>query len=248
MPSDTALKELYAALSKMQGELENAKKNANNPHFKSEYANLQAVIGASKEALEKHGFCIFQTTEISSLDPTECILITTLAHIGGECIRSFTPVINGPKTAQGLGSAMSYARRYAWLAILGMTQEDDDASLANNKQIITKSKTPIKISPKTSDAILLKNPGDHIIQIGEKYNGTKIKDVPKAELQGFMMWCHTEASPAFKAKKETQEFLKNVEEFLMPKTNPKTKPEIPGKIEKNIFIRKASDPTPEFAP
>lgn len=121
---------LATALSAAQGEMTHAGKGKENPHFRSKYADLSSVIDALKPALVKHGLAYVQTTRESDGHVT---LVTTLAHKSGEWIRGFYPVRPVKSDPQGLGSAMSYARRYALAAITGVAavDEDDDGNAAS---------------------------------------------------------------------------------------------------------------------
>ena len=114
---------IFAALVKAQAEMPTANKDGNNPHFKSKYATLQSVVETCKPVLKKHGLAITQTFE-PSCDGIS--IITTLVHESGQYISGslfLRPTKNDP---QGYGSAITYGRRYAWAAILGMVADEDD--------------------------------------------------------------------------------------------------------------------------
>jgi hypothetical protein len=114
-----------------QAEITHATKDAKNPHFKSKYATLEAVIDASKAALLKNGINVFQVVD------RDGFLTTRLQHESGEWVESEMTLMLDKQTMQSLGSAISYARRYALAAMLNIAQTDDDANeadQANNKQ------------------------------------------------------------------------------------------------------------------
>lgn len=115
---------LAKALSAAQGELEDAKKDAVNPHFKNRYATLASVRAAVTPVFSKHGLAVSQLNEPHG-DSGVCV-VTLLLHSSGEWIRSrlFVPVTK--KDPQGFGSALSYARRYALAAIANIAADDDD--------------------------------------------------------------------------------------------------------------------------
>lgn len=120
---------LAKALAAAQGEIANAKKDATNPHFKNSYASLASIRDAITPALSRHGLAVSQLTEPHG--PEGVCVVTMLMHESGEWIRSrlFVPV--SKKDAQGFGSALSYARRYALAAIANVaTDDDDDAETA----------------------------------------------------------------------------------------------------------------------
>lgn len=123
--------ELATALSKAQAEIHAAEKDAKNPFFKSSYASLTSVWGAARGPLTKNGLCVIQTTTI---DQGVMWLMTTLAHTSGQWIRG-AYLLNPTKSdPQSLGACISYARRYALSSIVGITQEDDDAESAMDRQ------------------------------------------------------------------------------------------------------------------
>ena len=124
MNKSESITKLAAALAKFQGEIKNPNNTAVNPFFKSKYAPLEEVLNTVRPILSKHGLSILQSP-ISSEGMVG--VNTILLHESGEWIE-FTPVmLNMDKpTAQGAGSAITYARRYAISAILGINSEDDD--------------------------------------------------------------------------------------------------------------------------
>lgn len=134
--------ELAKALSKAQGEMEGAAKNSSNPHFKSKFADLASCWDACREPLYNHGLSITQT-----MMPIEggTILVTTLLHASGQWMRSYAPLFLDKQTSQGLGSAISYQRRYSLAAMVGLYQEDDDGQKAEpRKTVIECSKEQVE--------------------------------------------------------------------------------------------------------
>jgi ERF superfamily len=119
--------DLAAALSKCQGEMEPAIKDSTNSHFKSKYADLNAVWAACRGPLSKNGLSVVQTIDTIG---DKMVLITTLFHSSGQWIKSIMPVVSARNDAQGIGSGLSYARRYSLSAICGVSQEDDDGNAA----------------------------------------------------------------------------------------------------------------------
>lgn len=116
---------LAKALAAAQGELEDAKKDASNPGFKgSRYATLASVRAAMSKVLPKHDLAIVQGFEPHG-DDGVCV-VTTLMHASGEWIRSALYVPVTKKDAQGVGSAITYGRRYSLAAIVGVASDDDD--------------------------------------------------------------------------------------------------------------------------
>lgn len=124
---------LYEALAKAQAELKPAIKDASNPFFKSKYADLPAVWEAAQSVLSKNGLSVIQMPTGGS-EAGELGLTTVLAHKDGGTLSStffMTPAKkNDPQAA---GSCITYMRRYALAAFVGIVQEDDDANSASGK-------------------------------------------------------------------------------------------------------------------
>jgi hypothetical protein len=121
---------IAAALVKAQGQIEGAKKDSKNPHFKSNYADLASVWDACRDALHKNGFSVVQMGELVE---GQWALLTILLHESGEQLRGHVPLLNTKGDMQGLGSAITYARRYGLAAIVGVCPEDDDGNAASEK-------------------------------------------------------------------------------------------------------------------
>lgn len=123
---------LASAMAAAFSEIEAATKSAANPHLKSKYADLGAVIDAVKPALIKHG--LFFTQEPQPCDDGVSVR-TTLRHASGESLDLGTLYVPANKRdAQGFGSALTYARRYALLTAFGVPTEDDDGHAAASSQ------------------------------------------------------------------------------------------------------------------
>jgi len=114
---------IAAALVAAQAEMEPARKQSNNPHFKAKYADLAAVMDACMEALHKHGIAVIQP---AGSDDGGHYVETVLLHTSGERLACRVPLIFGKNDMQGYGSAMTYARRYGLMAMAGVAPEDDD--------------------------------------------------------------------------------------------------------------------------
>jgi hypothetical protein len=124
MNKSESIKNIADALSKFQGEIENPKNTADNPFFKSKYAPLQDVLNLVRPKLAKYGLSILQ---FPSGDGEKIVIHSLLMHSSGEWIEMEPLILKAEKaTAQGAGSAITYGRRYALSAILGISSEDDD--------------------------------------------------------------------------------------------------------------------------
>ncbi len=122
---------LAAALAKAQGAIKPAPLDRDNPFFKSRYATLASLWESARAALSANGLAVTQTTDF---DDGRIVLITTLLHSSGEWIVSVYPVEPADRKPQALGSAITYARRYAFGALVGLSsaEEDDDGNAASN--------------------------------------------------------------------------------------------------------------------
>jgi len=125
--SDTIV-ELAKAMSLAQGEMGGAHKGANNPFFKSKYADLGAVIEAVKEPFAKHGLSYVQ---FPIEDNGRVGVETILMHSSGEWMSNKFTVQLTKQDAQGAGSAITYCRRYGLQAVAGIPSEDDDGNAAS---------------------------------------------------------------------------------------------------------------------
>lgn len=127
MYTERATPELFSALSKAQGEIENAVKGSTNPHFRSKYADLAEVLNTIRPTFAKHGLCLIQST---GFDGTMVSVETIVAHSSGGFVSSTASCVPAKTDAQGIGAATTYLRRYGSAAMGGIAQEDDDGNAA----------------------------------------------------------------------------------------------------------------------
>lgn len=121
----TDITQLAKAMLAVQKQLTPATRDATNPYTRSRYATLNAVMDACKSALLDNGIWLTQITVPS--DPGTIALLTKLTHAEtGQYQASVTVLPLQKPDCQGAGSAITYARRYALTAMLGMVTEDDD--------------------------------------------------------------------------------------------------------------------------
>ena len=126
------INKLVTALSKVQGKITGAEKNAKNPHFKSDYADLHSVIESCRETLSKHGISFIQGFLHNSANSNPHVHVTTmLAHDSGQWMRTTCYLPVDRNNAQGVGSAITYGRRYGLSAMVGISQYDDDGQYAS---------------------------------------------------------------------------------------------------------------------
>lgn len=115
---------LARALAKAQGAMRLAAKDKANPHFRASYATLASVWDACREPLSANGLAVVQC--VASVDRATVTVETRLLHEGGESVASSLTMPVAQPTAQGIGSAITYARRYALAALVGVAPDDDD--------------------------------------------------------------------------------------------------------------------------
>lgn len=153
-------KEVFEALAKAQGAFDGAKKDSTNPHFKSKYADLASVIEAIRPAMAANGLSALQEVALGE----KGVAVTTLVtHASGQWVE-FGPIVVPlqKQDAHGVGSAATYARRYALSAALGVAAEDDDGNASTQPQakqqwqkptvIVATAATVAESKPKASKA------------------------------------------------------------------------------------------------
>ena len=138
MIQSESIANLAAALCKAQGKMKHAIKDADNPFFRSKYADLASVVEASRPFLVENGLSIVQCTEGDWL-------WTMLLHESGEWIKGrieLKPMRQEKNVGwveshdpQSYGSCITYARRYAMAAITGVATEDDDGNAASGNKV-----------------------------------------------------------------------------------------------------------------
>ena len=123
--------EIFTALAKAQAEMENVAKDRENPHFRSRYATLSGVLDEVRGKLAKHGISIWQAPVNG--DGSNVGIVTRLGHASGQWIESALYVQPTKFDAQGVGSVLTYLRRYSLMAVAGVGPEDDDGNAAVGK-------------------------------------------------------------------------------------------------------------------
>ena len=130
MRSSDTLTKISPALVKALSEIGGASKSATNPHFKKKYASLEVVIEASKDVLASHGLALMQFP--GSFSNGTMTLDTVFLHESGEWLSGDEAfgIATAKSDPQAVGSALTYARRYAQMAALNMPAIDDDGEAA----------------------------------------------------------------------------------------------------------------------
>lgn len=138
MNRSESIKNIAKAMSEFQAKVKQPEKSADNPYFNSKYVPLEQVVDAITETAKEHGLSFTQWAE--NLE-NRVGVGTLLMHESGEFIE-YPPIFmkTDKDTAQGIGSVITYARRYSLSAIFGITSDiDDDGNEASGN---TKTKQP----------------------------------------------------------------------------------------------------------
>lgn len=196
-------KELYEAIFNVQQEAPFIDKSADNPFFKSKYADLPSIWKAIKDIMGKNNLFV---THIMNFDADGEYIVTKIIHAStGQEMISMSKITLSKVTAQEYGSYITYMRRYALSAMLGLiTDEDDDGNKATESvKTPSKAPNPPKVAPFTGNEFtaLLKdikgaNSADELKIQWDKFNAeksrmtvdmiatlTKAKDAKKIELE-----------------------------------------------------------------
>tara|TARA_R100000734_G_C3290851_1_gene82684 strand:- start:202 stop:657 length:456 start_codon:yes stop_codon:yes gene_type:complete len=141
-------KNIISLLIKARSEIQPPKKEGTNPHFRSRYVTLEGCIEAVTQPLANNGFFLSQQVGSNELGT---FVATAIYHqdFPDWSMESSVPLVLAKNDMQGLGSAVTYARRYGIMSLLNLPSEDDDAnqsttqtnSLTDTASEKTKSRT-----------------------------------------------------------------------------------------------------------
>ena len=141
MTKSDAIDQLAAALSAAQSQITNATRDSSNPQFRMRYADLTSVWEACRKALSDNGLSVIQAPQC---DGAKITVTTMLCHSSGQwCASDLT--LTAKRQVQGggwealdnpqsVGSAITYARRYALAAMVGVSPEDDDGEASEGRR------------------------------------------------------------------------------------------------------------------
>ena len=132
MRTSEQIDKIAPALVKAQGAFDGAAKGAVNPQFKSKYADLAAVVEATREALAANGLAVVQA--LGAVTDGKLKITTTLLHSSGQWLAADLEIPVQRLDPQGFGSASTYGRRYALMALLGVPAVDDDGEAAMERK------------------------------------------------------------------------------------------------------------------
>jgi hypothetical protein len=145
MTTETTGSALARALAKAQGVMAGAARDKTNPAFKSRYADLASVWDACREPLSSNGLAVVQL--VTAADKASVTVETRLLHESGESVSSVLTMPVEKPTAQGVGSAITYARRYALSALVGVAPDDDDDGNAASGVAPRNAAPPAQVVP-----------------------------------------------------------------------------------------------------
>ena len=137
MKHSEQINEISTALAKAQGAMGGALKDSSNPFYKSKYADLEAVWSACRKQLSENGLAVVQTVAWAD---GRAVIDTMLTHSSGQWIAESLTLQPKDDSPQGIGSCITYGRRYALAAIVGVYQTDDDGEAAHGRQIMDNGK------------------------------------------------------------------------------------------------------------
>src|ERR1043166_4812177 len=175
MQTSEQINELAAAVAEGQGGMGGAVKDSSNPFFKSKYADLESVWNACRKALSENGLAVIQT---ESATEGGVLVSTMLTHSSGQWVRDHLQLLPKDMSPQGIGSAITYGRRYALASIVGVYQTDDDGEAAHGRTSApdTRDRTP---SPSLEE---------------KQATAKKLRDAHDSGIDANMLAAHTEAN------------------------------------------------------
>lgn len=188
MKHSESIKQIAAALCKAQATIGKAKKDATNPYFNSNYSTLGSVWEACHSSLLDNGICVIQGGD-------GVLYSTTFMHTSGEWITASLPLVLSKNDMQGLGSAVSYCRRYLLAGMAGVIQEDDDGNAASRPQAQA-TKKPAPSAPPVQAAkarVQQEFPGvedsyetesSYVVPFG-KHKGRKMSEMGPDDVEGY---------------------------------------------------------------
>ena len=156
MQKSDSINELAAALSKAQGQISGAIKDSQNPFYKSNYADLGSCWDSIRRPLSDNGLSVIQA--VDSID-NAIFIETILAHTSGQFMSSRVKINPTKDDPQGVGSAITYYRRYSLAAMVGLYQIDDDANAATSKDREHKITNVTVVDKKASPVTEVKQKG-----------------------------------------------------------------------------------------
>ena len=184
MKTSEQINEIAEALAAAQAEIQNPSKSAENPFFKSRYADLAEVLSVVRPAFSKNGLSVVQMPYRS--DDGAIGVTTMISHKSGQWMQGSLelPLQVAKNVNQDAGSAITYIRRYALSAACGVSQEDLDSNLGDSKENNTGKIVNLKVISKAKAAEI-----------------TGLIEETGSDLVGFLNFCHAESVETIPANK-----------------------------------------------
>lgn len=197
------IKELVSALAKAQRVMKPAVYNRINPHFKSRYADFASCMEACRVPLSDNGLAVIQSCETIE---GKISLITMLAHVSGQWMKSEFPIIPSKMDSQAIGSAMTYAKRYSLCGMIGIVadeegDDDGEAAMGRNKtespKVLEANKQKLKEILGEEDMQLI---NDYVQVVMKNFSWTENETISKFLLEKDLVQKYT----AWKEKRKTK--------------------------------------------
>ena len=175
MNKSETITEIAKALAKFQSEVSDPERTKENAFLKAKYVTLDSLLQTVRPVLSENGLSFLQ---VPSTSKEEVTVVTVLLHTSGEWFESdpFTlPLMK--KDPQGVGSVVTYARRYSLSSILGVAWDEDDDAQSNNETELTKQ-VNVKGIPNETVASYIKT----------TFNKSSLKILDLTELKQVKSW------------------------------------------------------------
>ena len=212
MKQSDSITNLAKALAAVQQSITPVVKDRQNPHFKNNYATLDAIMESVRPLLAKNGLSIVQGggSPVSNVDGNivGAAVETMLVHASGEYITSAIVLPIDKGTPQAVGSAITYGRRYGVAALLALTtEEDDDGNHATATAANTASRPAPVTTTRTQEALAnVPKPSGNLAGSAAKkmpfgkYKGTPLGELDTRDLDSTIQWCSSDGEKAEKFK------------------------------------------------
>lgn len=211
METSESIKNISKALLQFQKEVKNPANTAYNPFHKSKYAPLNEILNDVRPLLGKNGLSVIQSP---GGDGNNVEVTTFLLHESGEWIKSDPLVLRADKaTAQGAGSAITYARRYALTAMLGISSEDDDDGNVASGKRLQDEQQPAPAKPETQKPATNEKPrqtttgGATPNQLKKLHAVSKEAGIPADDMKQIMMAKYGKESSKELTKAEVSDLI-----------------------------------------
>ena len=175
MNTSETIGELATALAKAQGQMGSAEKNKINKNFGNPYADLTSVIDVIKKPLAANGLAYVQ---VPIVEQGRTGVITRLMHTSGEFLESCVTVQLAKDTAQGVGSALTYSRRYSLQSMFGIPADDDDGESAEGRSKTKGKSETLCGAHQSSLRKLIRQLGVPETKVCHAYNVSSLDQIP----------------------------------------------------------------------